>query len=206
MPDELHLALPNECLLGLQFFKDIMWHHQSDSEPATAAMKKANNHRWHPTQEPAPSTPFSSRPSTTKSVKEETAAKLPETEKPESHRRGKPVLPTIGGSTTLTDLAGPDPHPPPDAPGAETDWSSQPVDTRKEHDGHRVAEKLVRSVKVVNDDAERGVKLMYDFATQITTDPEQRGCLLQVVEYHRRKFGSFGRATLNRWCRGLVNV
>lgn len=182
----------------LQFFKDIMWYHQFDSELATAVMKKANNHRWYLTQELVPFTLFSSHPSMTKSVKEEIAVKLSETEKPESYRRGKPVFPTIGGSTTLTDLVGPDSYFLFDALGVEMDWLSQPVDTWKEHDGYRVAEKFVRSVKVVNDVAERGVKLMYDFATQITTDPEQRGCLLQVVEYHRRKFDSFKKATLNK--------
>ena len=60
-----------------------------------------------------------------------------------------------------------------------------------------VAEKFVRSVKVVNDAAERGVKLVSDFATVITTDPVQRAWLLQGVEEHRKQFPAFDKKTLN---------
>ena len=62
------------------------------------------------------------------------------------------------------------------------------------HDSRFVeAEKFVRTVKVVNDSAERGVKLISDFATIITNDPEQRAWLLQGVENHRKQYPCFAK-------------
>ena len=66
-----------------------------------------------------------------------------------------------------------------------------------QNDSFKAVEQFVQSVKVVNDVAERGVKMMADFTTVITTNREQRNQLLQVVELHRRKFDSFKKSTLN---------
>ena len=56
----------------------------------------------------------------------------------------------------------------------------------------------MRTVKVVNDAAERGVKLISDYANIITSDPEQRAALLQGVEKHRSEFKDFDKKTLNK--------
>ena len=117
---------------------------------------------------------------------------MSETEKPESYRKGKPMFPVINAATVLTDLVGPESH----FLGVKCDWFTTSADTWEDNDSYRNAQKFVRSVKVTNDVAERGVKLMSDFAAQITTDPEQRSCLVQVVEYNRKKFDSFNKATL----------
>ena len=47
--------------------------------------------------------------------------------------------------------------------------------------------RIIRNLKVVNDVAERGVKLATDFSDIITTDEEQMQYLLQVVEDSRLK-------------------
>jgi hypothetical protein len=47
---------------------------------------------------------------------------------------------------------------------------------------------VVRSVKVVNDLAERGVALIQEFNASITRNEEQKQYLLQVIEDHRREF------------------
>ena len=49
-------------------------------------------------------------------------------------------------------------------------------------------QKIVRSVKVINDLAERGVALMQEFNSSITQSEEQKQFLLQVVEDHRKAF------------------
>ena len=54
----------------------------------------------------------------------------------------------------------------------------------------------MRSVKVVNDVAERGVKLIANFATIITTDPAQWQALLQGIENHRTRYPDFKKTTL----------
>lgn len=63
---------------------------------------------------------------------------------------------------------------------------------------YHVVETFVRTVKVVNDTAERGVKLISDFANIITCDAEQRAALLQGVEKHRQQFKDFDKQTLNK--------
>ena len=78
-----------------------------------------------------------------------------------------------------------------------TDWLSKPAVDWSSDSAFLVAERFVRTVKVVNDAAERGVKLISDFATIVTTDPEQRAWLLQGVEHHRKLFSTFDKKTLN---------
>jgi len=52
----------------------------------------------------------------------------------------------------------------------------------------QLAKKVVTSLRVVNDTAERGVKLIQDFNSSITRCEEQKQFLLQVVSQHRSKF------------------
>jgi len=49
---------------------------------------------------------------------------------------------------------------------------------------------ICRSMRVVNDLAERGVALIQHFNASITRDEEQKQYLLQVVEDHRSLFVS----------------
>ena len=53
----------------------------------------------------------------------------------------------------------------------------------------------MRSVKVVNDMAEHGVKLIADFATIITTDPAQRHAVLQGIENHHMRYTRYKLVT-----------
>ena len=46
--------------------------------------------------------------------------------------------------------------------------------------------KTVRALKVVNDCAERAVRLVTDFNKVLTKSDEQRQLLYQVVEYHQK--------------------
>ena len=52
-------------------------------------------------------------------------------------------------------------------------------------------------VKVVNDLAERGIKLISDYAQSLTKDDEMREILLHGVEANRKKFPDFKKQTLN---------
>ena len=77
------------------------------------------------------------------------------------------------------------------------DWLSKPVDERHLDSDFCIAERFVRTVEVVNDTAERGVKLISDFATSITTDPMQQSAQLQDGEHYRRLYPDFAKETLN---------
>ena len=48
--------------------------------------------------------------------------------------------------------------------------------------------KFVANIKVVNDAAERGVKLHSDYTAILTENEKQRASLLQVVEKHRQQY------------------
>ena len=55
----------------------------------------------------------------------------------------------------------------------------------------------MRTVKVTNDVAERGVKLAIDYATMLTKDDSLRAMILQGVEKSRRMYPDFRKKTLN---------
>ena len=59
-------------------------------------------------------------------------------------------------------------------------------------------ENWVRNLKVTNDTAERGVKLVSDFSKILTKDPEDLQNVLQVVEQHRREVPDVKKTTLNQ--------
>ena len=61
-----------------------------------------------------------------------------------------------------------------------------------------MVEQFVRTVKTVNDCAERGVKLISEYAAILTQDEKARNWLLQGVELNRWKFPDFNVKTLNK--------
>ena len=52
-------------------------------------------------------------------------------------------------------------------------------------------------MKIVNDAAKRGVKLISDFLKIIATDAQQRTWLMQGVELHRKLYPAFDKRVLN---------
>ena len=66
-----------------------------------------------------------------------------------------------------------------------------------EAEAYKVAEEFVKTAKVTNDVAERGVKMAKDYATILTKDDKVRAMLLQGVESCRQKFPDLKKSTLN---------
>ena len=60
------------------------------------------------------------------------------------------------------------------------------VNTWTERADYNATQKTVRALKVVNDCAERAVRLATDFNEVLTKNDEQRQLLYQVVEHHRK--------------------
>ena len=56
-------------------------------------------------------------------------------------------------------------------------------------------------LRVTNDTAERGVKLIQDYAQTVKSDEAQRQALLQVVEHHRQNYLGFDKAALKKLCK-----
>ena len=51
---------------------------------------------------------------------------------------------------------------------------------------------------MVNDAAERGIKLASDYVKSLTTDSAVRGKIFQTVEFHRREKAEKKKSTANR--------
>ena len=127
----------------------------------------------------------------TDSVKEEIAAAIQACENPDKLRVGKPLFQHIAKHTTSRNLIGPESH-------MLFVWFNLiPVHLWPSDLDLAKAEQFVGSVKVVNDATERGVKLITDYATIITTDKEQRAWLLQGVEHHRKLYPAFKKRALH---------
>ena len=63
-------------------------------------------------------------------------------------------------------------------------------------EGYKKLQKFVVSVKVTNDTAERGIKLLEDFADELTEDSEQQNIVMHCVKNIRKRFPDFKKQTL----------
>ena len=119
--------------------------------------------------------------------------------KPDKFRRGIPVLrQPVDQNTHLIDLVGPESWFVFEALGLKHDWLRKHVTKWDMSTSYQKMKPFVNSVKVVNDAAEREVKLNTDYAAILTDDPQQRERILQAVEYHRKRFPEFSKAALSK--------
>ncbi|KAE9523392.1 hypothetical protein AGLY_015944 [Aphis glycines] len=66
----------------------------------------------------------------------------------------------------------------------------------EENEEYKKGKEIIGSLKVVNDTAERHVKLMEEFNSKITKNEEQKQFLLQTVQDYRRKYPNHNRETM----------
>lgn len=60
------------------------------------------------------------------------------------------------------------------------------------------AAKIFKNLKVVNDIAERAVALIADYNDVLTKDEDQKQCLLQVVQKHRKDYPECNKKNLTK--------
>lgn len=180
----------------LQLIQDMIAYLDVDHDVAEVVLRKLEKHSWYLTEEIVPFALFSKLPVMTSRLKQDIALKLLATPVPDHLRLGKPLFRKVYRDTSLADLIGPESHTLFQSLNISKGWLAKSVEDWSSDPDFQIAEIFVRSVKVVNDVAERGVKLISDFATIITTDPVQRQALLQGVENHRQKYPDFKKTTL----------
>ena len=181
----------------LLFLHDMKKYSFYDSQVAGASFKKLHKHHWYLNEETAVFALFSDHSDMTNEMKKRIATKLLETPRPSQFRRGVPFLRCpISESTTIADLIGPNSWFIFEALCIGSEWLALPVTEWQSRDEFMQASAFARTVKVVNDAAERMIKLNTDFAAYITDSEEQRASLLQVVEHHRRQYPDFRKATI----------
>ncbi|KAK0041420.1 hypothetical protein Bpfe_029139 [Biomphalaria pfeifferi] len=70
------------------------------------------------------------------------------------------------------------------------------VETWEENDHYQEALQIVQGLKVVNDCAERGVRLIQEYNSILTNDEQQKQYLLQLVQQHRHVFSDSKKTTV----------
>lgn len=58
------------------------------------------------------------------------------------------------------------------------------------------AKRRVQCLEVVNDNAERGIALIKTYNSKLSTDEDQKQCILQLVEDHRKNYKSTRKSDL----------
>ena len=104
----------------------------------------------------------------------------------------KPIFPHISQSTQMSDLVG-------KHSGSCFNISSSAmmmfnfcaVLTISGSSMTRLRERLVMNMKVTNNTAERGIKILEDYKDDLTTDNEQRNVILHCVKNIRKKYPDF---------------
>ena len=184
--------------MSLQFYKNMLQFIKYDKAIATAVLEKFMGHTWYFNQEYVPLSLFSKRVSDQE--KEEIAKKLSNVRRPKKYEFGYPnpvLLPLdkaglgrnlsdsiMGGSLFIFDVL-----------GFGKDWLYMPIAQWENNKNYCEMKSWVQNLKVTNDCAERGVKLILDYAKSLTKDPVQREHLLQVVESHRKQFPDVTKTT-----------
>ena len=179
----------------LEHYKNLLQYKKIDAEVADTALKKFYLHLWYLTQELVVLSLFSNKVDS--DTKSHIAAKLVSTEKLESFDLGKPDFPQLDPKTVLPDLIGPLSWTLFEVLNVETEFLTVSPDKWMDYPGYVECYTIARNMKVVNDTAERGVKLISEFLTTTTKEESQLQYLLQAVEAHRDKFPNFNKKNIN---------
>jgi len=178
----------------LEFFHTLIRYEIVHADISRSAVKALRNHLWYLTEEMVPLAIFStSTPSATRraiadsliAIKPANGLKVPQ------HRSGmgfgKPVFPTtISPTTTLADLVGADSWFFFEILQLDPAFLTEDVDAWSESAAYQTSLKNLQAVNVVNDCAERGVKLSADFLSSAKGEEHYQN-VLQVVERDRKK-------------------
>ena len=183
----------NDMKLFAQLFAMRAW----DTQLADEALVVLRRHCWYLTPEVVMFSLFSSK--VTNDEKSRIASRLLtfDSSVPKSEKLEKPKFPEINENTKLVDLVTPQSYRFFRILGLDCPWLAMDPVKWEEEDSYMIAQDFVKTVKVTNDIAERGVKLARDYATLLTTDDSIRAELLQGVERCRRNFPDFAKKTLN---------
>ena len=126
------------------------------------------------------------------------AARLLSLKRPEEARMDLPKFPSVTEGSELWDFVQPHSWDFFTILRVEADWLTWPLDKWEESEDFRKARQFVTTVKVVNDAAERGIKLASDYVQSLTKDSNLRDKIFQTVEFHRREKADKKKSTANR--------
>ena len=179
----------------LSLYKKLKKFSQVDKLLAEEALATLSHHLWYL----SPSTVLFSLASKKleDDDKSSIAARLLSQPKPEKIKFGYPDFPKLTDKTELRDLVTPDSWQLVDILKMSPDWLALPPAQWDSNPDYMELRNSVRTVKLTNDYAERGVKLATDYSKSLTKDSQERSKIYQVVEAKRRAKPETKKASLN---------
>ena len=187
--------------IDLSRYKNLLCYQEIDRPVALAVLKKLKLHTWFLNQEFAPLSLFSEKVSDEqKTLLAKHLIKI----KPAKYEMGCPnpvEMPNsknVGLKLELFEFIGNGSLFIFDQLHFNKDWLKLPIAQWKDNESYNEMKRFFQCLLVTNDTAERGIKLLTDYANSITKDPKDRENMLQIVEDHRRLFPDQNKATLSR--------
>ena len=189
-------------LMDLTFYKKMLNYQKSNEVVANAVLLKMYGHTWYLNQCYAPFSLFSEN--VPDEEKAEIALKLSKVKAPKKYSCGFPTPVPLdklsvedGLALKLSDFVDTESLFIFDEFGFKKEWLDKPVETWQNYQSFKEMQNWVKTLKVTNDAAERGIKLVSDYCKILTKDPEDLQNLLQVVEQNRREYPDVNKKTLN---------
>ena len=183
-------------LNDLNLFKLLNDYDLVDPEVSIAALVPLKRHLYYLTEELVVFSLFSNK--LDDDTKSQIATKLLTFERPDQFEPEKPHVKCPDINSALDSLVGPKSWLLFHVLGDQGDWLKVSPSKWNEFRDFEETKEFVRAAKVVNDGSERGVKLIQDFCSIITTDSEVRRHLLKSVQFSREKFPDYKKSTLNK--------
>ncbi|XP_065670842.1 uncharacterized protein LOC124807852 isoform X2 [Hydra vulgaris] len=183
------LAASSPCL-DLCAIRDMIKYGSFNKTISTAAIKSLKNHLWFLTERNVVLAICDE--TLDNNTREKIAKKLFLYPKPSRLILGKPPCPNINITKIpeLWELVGPQSWiliQQLNLSAIETEWMQVSSKDWNNFSGYRVLKKFIEKLTVVNDCAERGVKLIQDF-THMCQDEELKQSLMLSISSHRQKF------------------
>ncbi len=190
--------------IDLKYLTDMKIYAKEDAEAAEMAIKSVLNHLWYLTEEVVVFAIFDKELPVT--LREAMVKKLLSIPRPQQFLPQKPIFPRIDPSNDidfshqlllcigprswlLFDLL--------QLRDEKLDWMRTAVIYWDKMIGYQNALQLILSMEVVNDSAERGVKLVTDFK-DVSKDANEQQYLFQVIEDYRNRFQTCTKTVLNK--------
>lgn len=179
------------------FFKAMFWYKEECVDIANSALKSCSRHCWYLTEELVIIAIFNEDLSCfTRSL---LARKLFNTPKPKSFIIGKPKFPVfVSELPLLSSLIGPRSWLLFSLMGltnCQTDWLQLPPEYWGVLENYRSLKSFINRLEVVNDSAERGIKIISDYK-DVCRNNDQLEYVIQTVEHHRQRVSSLDKNSL----------
>ena len=160
----------------LEFLQNMIEYRSDDHVVADSAFKKLSSHKWYLNEETVAFSFFSDHRCMSSDVKEAMALRLLSISPPDEFRRGIPVCRrNVDAFTKVVDLIGPETWFLFETLDLDRSWLYLSPELWPSSESYQKAKTFVCNLKVVNDAAERNVKLYADYAAILTENERTAG-------------------------------